>query len=43
MLKGFGFRVAGLVLGIIGTVVSATAIVLSSVGMVKASPRKEKK
>lgn len=43
MLKGFGFRVAGLVLGIIGATVSATAIVFSSIGMIKARPRREKK
>ncbi len=32
-IKGFAFLVSGLVLGIIGTVVSVTAIVLSAVGM----------
>lgn len=34
-LKGFGFLVAGLVLGIIGATVSATAITLSAVGLKK--------
>lgn len=34
-LKGFAFLVAGLVLGIIGAVTSATAITLSAVGMAK--------
>lgn len=34
-IKGFAFLVSGLVLGIIGTVVSITAIVLSAVGMGK--------
>lgn len=34
-LKGFGFLVAGLVLGIIGAVTSATAISLSAVGLNK--------
>ena len=32
-LKGFGFLVSGLVLGIIGAVASVTAIVLSGVGI----------
>ena len=32
-LKGFAFLVSGLVLGIIGATVSATAIALSAVGM----------
>ena len=32
-LKGFGFLVSGLVLGIIGVVASVTAIVLSGVGI----------
>lgn len=34
-LKGFGFLVAGLVLGIIGVTTSATAISLSAVGLRK--------
>ena len=34
-LKGFAFLVSGLVLGIIGATVSATAIALSAVGMAK--------
>lgn len=34
-LKGFGLLVAGLVLGIIGAVTSATAISLSAVGLQK--------
>ena len=34
-LKGFGFLVAGLVLGIVGTVVSVTAVSLSAVGVAK--------
>ena len=34
-LKGFSFLVSGLVLGIIGATVSATAIALSAVGMAK--------
>ena len=34
-LKGFAFLVSGLVLGIIGAAASATAIVLSAVGMAK--------
>ncbi|WP_164488778.1 MULTISPECIES: hypothetical protein [unclassified Faecalibacterium] len=32
-LKGFGFLVSGLVLGIIGAVASVTAIALSGVGI----------
>lgn len=32
-LKGFGFLVSGLVLGIIGAVASVTAITLSGVGL----------
>ncbi len=32
-LKGFGFLVSGLVLGIIGAVASITAIALSGVGI----------
>ena len=32
-LKGFGFLVSGLVLGIIGVVASVTAITLSGVGL----------
>ena len=32
-LKGFGFLVSGLVVGIIGAVAAVTAIVLSSVGI----------
>ena len=41
-LKGFGFLVSGLVLGIIGAAVSVTALVLSGVdiGLVKKA-RKE--
>ena len=35
-LKGFAFLVSGLVLGIIGATVSATAIALSAVGMAQA-------
>lgn len=35
-LKGFAFLVSGLVLGIIGTTVSVTAIVLSAVGIGRA-------
>ena len=34
-LKGFAFLVSGLVLGIIGAPVSATASALSAVGMAK--------
>ena len=34
-LKGFAFLVSGLVLGIIGATVYATAIALSAVGMAK--------
>lgn len=34
-LKGFGFLIAGLVLGIIGAATSATAISLSAVGLRK--------
>lgn len=34
-VKGFAFLISGLVLGIIGAVVSITAIVLSAVGMAK--------
>jgi len=34
-LKGFAFLVSGLVLGIIGALVSITAIALSAVGMGK--------
>lgn len=35
-MKGFAFRLTGLILGSIGAVVSITAIVFSAVGMVKA-------
>lgn len=34
-LRGFAFLVSGLVLGIIGAVLSITAIVMSAVGMGK--------
>ena len=34
-MEGFAFLVSGLVLGIIGATVSATAIALSAVGMAK--------
>ena len=37
-LKGFAFLVSGLVLGIIGATVSATAIALSAVGHGKGAP-----
>ena len=42
-LKGFGFLVSGLVLGIIGAVVSITAIVLSAVGMGKVHSARKKR
>jgi 5,10-methenyltetrahydromethanopterin hydrogenase len=35
--RGFAFRLTGLILGIIGTVVSVTAIVFSTIGLVKAA------
>ena len=35
-MKGFGFRLTGLILGIVGTVISITSIVFSAIGMVKA-------
>ena len=35
-MKGFAFRLTGLILGIIGAAVSVTAIVFSAIGMSKA-------
>lgn len=35
-MKGFAFRLVGLILGIVGTVVSVTAIVFSAVGLLQA-------
>lgn len=35
LVKGFAFRLTGLILGIVGTAVSVTAIVFSSIGFVK--------
>ena len=40
-MKGNGFRITGLVLGIVGTVVSITAIVFSAVGFYKAREYKD--
>ena len=37
-LKGIGFLISGLVLGIVGAVVSVTAIVMSGVGIAKSRP-----
>ncbi|MBU3820166.1 MAG: hypothetical protein H9864_07350 [Candidatus Faecalibacterium intestinavium] len=42
-IKGFAFLVSGLVLGIIGAVVSITAIVLSAVGMGKVHSARKKR
>lgn len=39
MKRGGAFRIVGLVLGIVGTVVSVTAIVFSAVGMLLAKKR----
>jgi hypothetical protein len=36
-VRGFAFRLTGLILGIIGAVVSITSIVFSTIGMVKAA------
>jgi hypothetical protein len=35
-VRGFAFRLTGLILGIIGAVVSTTAIVFSTIGFLKA-------
>lgn len=35
-VKGFAFRLTGLILGIIGVTVSATAIVFSAIGFAQA-------
>jgi hypothetical protein len=35
--RGFAFRLTGLILGIIGAVVSITSIVFSTIGLVKAA------
>lgn len=35
-VKGFAFRLVGLILGIVGAVVSVTAIVFSTVGLLQA-------
>jgi hypothetical protein len=36
-VRGFAFRLTGLILGIIGAVVSITSIVFSTIGLVKAA------
>lgn len=36
-VKGFAFRLTGLILGIVGVVVAASAIAFSAIGLYKAS------
>ncbi len=39
-VKGFAFRLTGLILGVIGLAVSVTAIVFSAIGLHKAAMHK---